>query len=275
VKLLVGALAVASLCLNTADAWARDESGLIGPVRVQDLLLLAVLGTLAAGELLLVSFVLSITSAADADGRRRPALARGDRAESSSEFKKQPSSAVTGETRSARAAPVSSAAARAGLGCDLRPDSPEEAGCHVAKPRYACRAFRNLSGSVEDYCMRTRPLPVTVAAFLLGLESVAIFPWPWWYLFPGAEEPPAFFVAVGIVLGSVGLVVVMGLWLLKRWSLPATLVVAGLNLLLAAPGLLEDLPVALQAVIAVTAIVPVLIVVLVGLPTSRRALTAT
>ena len=58
--------------------------------------------------------------------------------------------------------------------------------------------------------MRSRPQAVTVAAILLVLLSLFDLPWPWMLLFPGVEEPPAFVIYSGIVLGIVGLVVTVG-----------------------------------------------------------------
>ena len=123
--------------------------------------------------------------------------------------------------------------------------------------------------------MRMRPLPVTVAAILLVLLSLTNFPWLYWFLFPGAEEPPAFVLYLGYVVGVVGIVVAVGLWMMKRWSFWLTIVVCVLNFLLGLPGVLFAPGVALKAFIAVTEIVAVLIVVLVMLPGSRRAFAAT
>ena len=122
--------------------------------------------------------------------------------------------------------------------------------------------------------MRSRPLPVTVAAVLLVLLSLFDFPLPWLLLFPGVEEqPPAFVIYSGYVLGIVGLVVAVGLWMMKAWSLWATIVVCVLNFLLGAPGVVMAPGAALKAFIAVSEVVAVLIIVLVVLPDSRRALT--
>ncbi len=123
--------------------------------------------------------------------------------------------------------------------------------------------------------MRMRPLPVTVAAILLVLLSLTNFPWLYLFFFPGAEEPPAYFLYWGYVVGVVGIVAAVGLWMMKRWSLWLTIVVCVLNFLLALPGVLFAPGVALKAFIAVTGIVAVLIVVLVMLPGSRRAFAAT
>jgi uncharacterized membrane protein (DUF2068 family) len=116
-----------------------------------------------------------------------------------------------------------------------------------------------------------RPLPVTVAAILLVLLSLFDFPWPYQLLFPMATEaPPAFILYSGYVLGIVGLVIAVGLWMLQRWSLWATIVVCVLNFLLGAPGVVMAPGAALKAVIVLTEVVAVLIIVLVVLPTSRR-----
>ena len=122
--------------------------------------------------------------------------------------------------------------------------------------------------------MNLRPLPVTVAAILLVLLSLFNFPWPYELLFPGAEEPPAALLYLGYVVGVVGLVAAVGLWMLKPWSYWTTIVVSALNFLLGLPGVLFAPGAALKAVIAVTEVVAILIIVLVVLPDSRRALAA-
>jgi hypothetical protein len=121
--------------------------------------------------------------------------------------------------------------------------------------------------------MHLRPLPVTVAAILLVLLSLFDFPWPYEILFPGAEEPPAFILYSGYVVGVVGLVVAAGLWMLQKWSYWATIVICVLNFLFGLPGLLFAPGAALKALIAVTEVVALLIIVLVVRPDSRRALT--
>ena len=119
--------------------------------------------------------------------------------------------------------------------------------------------------------MRPRPLPVTVAAILLVLLSLTNFPWLFLFLFPGEEGPPAFILYSGYVVGIVGLVVAVGLWMLQKWSYWVTIGVCVLNFLLGAPGLVMAPGAALKAFIAVSEVVAVLIIVLVVLPSSRRA----
>ncbi len=121
--------------------------------------------------------------------------------------------------------------------------------------------------------MRARPQPVSVAAILLVILSLFDFPWPYLLLFPGVtKEPPAFVIYSGYVLGIVGIVVAIGLWRLNEWSFWATIVVCALNFLLGAPGLIFAPGATLKALIAVTEVVAILIIVLVVLPDSRRAL---
>ena len=122
--------------------------------------------------------------------------------------------------------------------------------------------------------MRSRPPTVTVAAILLVLLSLSDFPWLYQLLFPGAEEPPAFLLYLGYVVGIVGLVFAIGLWMLQRWSYWATIIVSVLNFLFGLPGLLFAPGAALKTVIALTEVVAVLVIVLVMHPASRRALAA-
>ena len=122
--------------------------------------------------------------------------------------------------------------------------------------------------------MRSRPPTVTVAAILLVLLSLFDFPWPYMLFFPGAVEPPAFIIYSGYVVGIVGIVVAIGLWMMQKWSYWATIVVCVLNFLSGAPGVLFAPGGALKAVIVVGEIVAVLIIVLVVLPSSRGALAA-
>jgi hypothetical protein len=122
--------------------------------------------------------------------------------------------------------------------------------------------------------MRSRPQAVTVAAVLLVLLSLFNFPWPWLLLFPGAESPPAFVIYTGFVLGLVGLVVAVGLWIIKAWSYRATIVVCVLNILAGAPGIFLGPTVGIRVLSAVLEVVALLIIVLVVRPSSQRALEA-
>ena len=121
-----------------------------------------------------------------------------------------------------------------------------------------------------------RPLPVTVAAVLMVLFSLMNFPGPWWYLVPGAvEATPMFVIYSSIVLGIVGLVATVGLWMLKTWGLWLTIVVCAVNIVLNVSGLFMVPTAVLQAVIAIQTVGFILTIVLAVLPESRRAFAAT
>jgi uncharacterized membrane protein (DUF2068 family) len=124
--------------------------------------------------------------------------------------------------------------------------------------------------------MSPRPLTVTVAAILMALFSLMNFPGPWWYAVPGAmEETPMFIIYSGIVLGIVGLVAAVGLWMLKTWGFWLTIVVCVANILLSLPAPFIVQSGGLLALIAVQTIGFVLTIVLVVLPSSRHAFAAT
>jgi hypothetical protein len=90
--------------------------------------------------------------------------------------------------------------------------------------------------------MRSRPLPVTVAAILLALFSVLNLLFP---LFP-IEGIPADAVYLGIVECAAGLVGAAGLWRLREWGLWLTIIVCVLNIGDAASGVTEAPNAALQ-----------------------------
>ena len=76
--------------------------------------------------------------------------------------------------------------------------------------------------------MRSRPLQVTVAAILMALISLLGLPGP---LLPGSEGVPAVVLYGGIVLGIVGLVAAVGLWMLRRWGIWLIIVISVLKYL--------------------------------------------
>src|SRR5215218_8290706 len=122
--------------------------------------------------------------------------------------------------------------------------------------------------------MHSRPQSVIVAAILLVLLSLFDFPWPWMLLFPGAEHPPAFVIYTGLVLGIVGLVVAVGLWMMKAWSYRATIIICVLNLFSGAPGIFLGPTVRIRVLSAVLEVVALLIIVLIVRSSSQRALEA-
>ena len=122
--------------------------------------------------------------------------------------------------------------------------------------------------------MRSRPQAVIVATVLLVILSLFNFPWPWLLLFPWAQPPPAFVFYTGFALGIVGLVVAVGLWMIKAWSYLATNMLCVLNLFSGAPGVVFGPTDGVRVLNAVLEVVALLIIVLLILPSSRRALEA-
>jgi hypothetical protein len=118
--------------------------------------------------------------------------------------------------------------------------------------------------------MRTRPQTVTIAAVVLAVFSLANLISP---LLP-SEGVPEFVIYLGVALGIAGLVAAAGLWTLRSWSIWLAIVVSALNLLSAAPGIAFAPNAALQVAATITVIGSAIIIVLVVLPGSRRALTA-
>ncbi len=117
--------------------------------------------------------------------------------------------------------------------------------------------------------MRTRPLPVTIAAFLTAFFGLANLLSP---VMP-TEGVPAFVAYLGVALGLVGLLAAAGLWMLKRWALWLTIVVSVLNILSAAPGMAFAPNAVLRVLTTVGVVGPALVILLVVLPNSRRAYT--
>jgi uncharacterized membrane protein (DUF2068 family) len=116
--------------------------------------------------------------------------------------------------------------------------------------------------------MRARPQPVTIAAILLGLLSLANLFAP---LILPAEAGSIIYLV--IVLGVLGLVAAAGLWMLKRWALWLTIGISVLNILAAAPGLVFA-PELMGRVLATIGVVGfAVVIVLAVLPESRRAYT--
>ncbi len=101
-----------------------------------------------------------------------------------------------------------------------------------------------------------RPMAVTVAALLLALFSVLD------NIISGSP-----------VLNSLSLVAAYGLWALKPWSFWLTISFSVLHVILAATriALVHDAVVGVVADAVVGVVAPALVILLVVLPTSRRA----
>lgn len=112
-----------------------------------------------------------------------------------------------------------------------------------------------------------RPLLVIVAAVLLALLSLLYLIFP---LLP-TEGVPALVVYSNVVWGVAGLVVAYGLWMLKRWSVWLAIVLCGLAILLASPGLIAPSSALLEVLATVVVASAASIILLVVMPSSRRA----
>ena len=78
-------------------------------------------------------------------------------------------------------------------------------------------------------------------------------------------------IYVSLVLGIVGIVAAVGLWMLKKWGLWLNIVISVLNILLNMFGVFAVQSGALQAALAVMAIGFVITLVLGVLPATRHA----
>ena len=118
--------------------------------------------------------------------------------------------------------------------------------------------------------MHARPQPVTVAAVLLALLSLPNVLYP--LLALEGELVPLIYLTV--VFGVAGLIAAAGLWMLKRWALWLSIIVCALGGIFSWAPVIPAAPTALHRGLAAVVVVgSVLIIVLVVLPTSRRAFT--
>ena len=114
-----------------------------------------------------------------------------------------------------------------------------------------------------------RPQPVTIAVVLLVLLSLLNFVSP---LLP--TDYPTIVLFLGGALGVAGLSAAAGLWTLRRWALLLSITVCVLNLGLAVPGIFAEAHATGKLLAGVTTAGFVLLLVLVVLPSSRRAFAA-
>jgi uncharacterized membrane protein (DUF2068 family) len=117
--------------------------------------------------------------------------------------------------------------------------------------------------------VRARPLPVTIAAVLMALFSLANLLSP---VMP-MEGVSTFVVYSGVALGVAGLLGAVGLWMLKRWALWLTIVVSVLNILAAAPGLVFAPDPTSRGLATIGVVGFAVVILLAVLPNSRRTYT--
>jgi uncharacterized membrane protein (DUF2068 family) len=116
-----------------------------------------------------------------------------------------------------------------------------------------------------------RPLTVTIAIVLLILLSVFGLIAPF---LPVANKPPLIILVSGFILGAGGLIAVFGLWMLKRWGLRLSSVISALRILAAVPGLFLAPGVAGKVLTVGLIVSNALVLVLVTLPATRKAVAA-
>ena len=118
---------------------------------------------------------------------------------------------------------------------------------------------------------RARPVAVMVAVALSALLVLGNLASPALPSGAGEERVPQAAIAISLVLGAVGIVAAVGLWLLRRWGMIATVVVAALNLLFSLPGVPGAPTTWLKVLSGVGVLVSLAVLVLVLLPDARRA----
>ena len=119
-----------------------------------------------------------------------------------------------------------------------------------------------------------RPMAITAAAVLQALLSLVGLAISIPALLSGGaapEGPPVFIMALGVVIGALGLVAALGLWQEKRWGVVATIVLRVIDSLSAAPGLVFAPTMALRLAAVLGIALSIVVVVLLLLPASRRA----
>lgn len=118
--------------------------------------------------------------------------------------------------------------------------------------------------------MHSRPETVSVASVLLALLSLPNVLYP--FLALEGELLPLIYLTV--VFGVAGLIAAAGLWMVKRWALWLSIVVCLLGGIFSWAPVIPQAPTALHLGLAAVVVVSsIIIMVLVVLPTSRRAYT--
>jgi uncharacterized membrane protein (DUF2068 family) len=112
-----------------------------------------------------------------------------------------------------------------------------------------------------------RPVSLTIAVLLLGLDCLLQLATP---LVPG---PPPAIVALSIVIGVLGVVAAVGLWMLQRWAIMLTLILMFISILSAAPGLIVQ-PKATSTIGSAVSIALAALTVVLTLAPSVRQLSA-
>ena len=121
------------------------------------------------------------------------------------------------------------------------------------------------------------PITITGAIVLLALVSLfCIYSFGIYVgvlgAFPNWNPPPPFVAYSAMALGIGGLIAMVGLWQQKRWAWWLATAVAAVFLLLAGPGIVMDQRAMGQAISLVLTILLGLLLALLALPATRKAL---
>ncbi len=114
-----------------------------------------------------------------------------------------------------------------------------------------------------------RPLTLILAIVLLALLSL------FGLITPFRPGPPLVIVLYAFIVGGVGgLIAAFGLWKLQRWGLLLTIIIASLSILVSVPGLWLAPSTSGKAVSVGIIVFNALVLVLVVLPATRKAVAA-
>lgn len=119
-----------------------------------------------------------------------------------------------------------------------------------------------------------RPVTITAAAALQALLSLGGLAFSIPMLLSGGaapDGPPAFIMALGVVIGALGLVAAVGLWRGKRWGMVVTIVLRVIDSLSAAPGVAFAPTMALRLAAVLGIALSIVVIALLLLRASRRA----
>jgi uncharacterized membrane protein (DUF2068 family) len=117
-----------------------------------------------------------------------------------------------------------------------------------------------------------RPASVTSAAVLLMLLCVYSLTAPF---LPVDNKPPLMIIVYQFLVGGIGsLLAVFGLWRLKRWGLRLAILLSAVSILTTMPGLFLAPSLVGKAITVGLIVVNALVLVLVTLPVTRKAVAA-
>jgi len=105
---------------------------------------------------------------------------------------------------------------------------------------------------------------LSVIAVIANFATLAI---------PADEDIPTEVIVIAVVLGVIGIIAAVGLWILRRWGRILTIVVAVLNLLSALPGIAFAPEIAFKIISAAFVIISAYILYLMWRPEVRQAIT--